>query len=219
MPNSAPETRPALIANLYPTQFTLGLREVANKRLRWRSRLSRAGSPGVSVIAPVVKGRNGRLYLIDRHHLLRALQLERVEEVLVRRIADFSEISAQQFWKTLEANGWCRPYDGAGRRISFEEMPCSIDGLVDDPYRSLASALRRRGGFTKTPRPFSEFAWADYLRTRINCELLAKDFEAALSLALAQAKAPAAQGLPGWRPGPHDRWSIGAVMPSPHASR
>jgi hypothetical protein len=220
MPSPAPETEQVRIADLHPTQITLGLREVANKRLRWRARLRRVNSIGAPrLIAPVVRGEGGRLYLVDRHHLLRAAQLEGVEEVLVRPIADFSKMSTNGFWDALDARGWCHPYNAAGRRQSFAEVPDAIDKLVDDPYRSLASALRRCGGFTKTPKPFSEFAWADYLRPRVAREVLASDLEAALCLALIQAGSPSARHLPGWRPGPSDASRLGRVTPASHAAR
>ncbi|WP_309646504.1 ParB-like protein [Phenylobacterium sp.] len=72
-----------------------------------------------------------------------------------------------------------------------------IDGLRDDPFRSLASALRRAGGFGKKAAPFSEFAWADFLRSRIQIEVVIADFAGALEQALILAGTPAAAGLPG----------------------
>jgi hypothetical protein len=220
MPNPAPDAEWARIADLHPTQITLGLREVANKRLRWRARFRCAHSLGApSLIAPVVRGGDGRLYLVDRHHLLRAVQLESVEVVLVRPIADLSKLSTKDFWKALDAKGWCHPYDAMGPRRAFSEIPEAIDKLVDDPYRSLASALRRCGGFNKTSKPFSEFAWADYLRRRVSREVLANDFEAALCLATVQAGSPNARNLPGWRPDPSDPSHIGRVTLASHAAR
>lgn len=219
MLNTAREAEWARIGDLHPTQITLGLREVANKRLRWRARVRRGNYVGAPrLIVPVVRGAEGRLYLVDRHHLLRAAHLEGVEAVLVRPIADFSGRSINRFWETLDARGWCHPYDASGRRRCFSEIPDSIDALVDDPYRSLASALRRRGGFLKTLVPFSEFAWADHLRQRVCWDVVTSDFEAALGLAIAQAGTSIARGLPGWRPAPSDPSRIGRVMPAPHAA-
>lgn len=162
---------------------------------------------------------HGRLYLVDRHHLLRAVQLEGVEEVLVQPIADLSNMSTKRFWVALDARGWRHPYDAGGQRRSFSEVPDAIDRLVDDPYRSLASEVRRRGGFVKTPAPFSEFVWADYLRQCVGREVLTSDFEAALGLAMAQACTPNARDLPGWRPDPPDPSRIGRVTPASHAAR
>jgi hypothetical protein len=46
-------------------------------------------------------------------------------------------------------------------------MRRSVADLMYDPYRSLAGALRRTGGFAKDTTPYSEFLWADFLRRRI----------------------------------------------------
>ena len=72
------------------------------------------------------------------------------------------------------------PYDaeaGAGR---FRDIPKSVTGLVDDPFRSLAGELRRAGGFAKDTTPFSEFLWADFLRRRIKRKPVEHNFAAAL---------------------------------------
>jgi hypothetical protein len=187
------------IADLHPTQITLGLREVAQKRLRWRSRVRKGGKrDALRLAAPVVLGPAGGLYLIDRHHLVRAASEEGVGEVFVRPVADFSALEPGDFWRKLDANGWCHPYDAEGSPRPFGEMPETIADLVDDPYRSLASALRRAGGFAKKSTPFSEFAWADFLRHRVSSAVLATDFEGALGHALVIARTSAARDLPGW---------------------
>jgi hypothetical protein len=218
MPSPAPDAVPAHIADLHPTQITLGLREVANKRLRWRTRLRRANAmEAPKLTAPVVCGGDGRLYLVDRHHLVRAVQLEGVETVMVRPIADFSSLSTIDFWKALAAKGWCHPYDASGRLRAFSEVPTSIESLGDDPYRSLASALRRRGGFSKSSKPFSEFAWADHLRSRVSREILANDFQASLELAMGLAGSQSACNLPGWKADLFDTTRIGRAGLAPHA--
>jgi hypothetical protein len=150
------------------------------------------------LIVPIVLGPAGALYLIDRHHLACAMKDEGVDEMRLRQIADFSALAPQDLWPALEARGWCRPYDANGRRRPFGDIPDTLDGLRDDPFRSLASALRRAGGFTKRATPFSEFAWADFLRRRIPMEAIATDFGGALDLAMILARTPAARHLPGW---------------------
>lgn len=188
-----------LITDLHPTQMTLGLREVAEKRRRWRARIRYAEiCDPQPVVAPVVLGPGGTPYLIDRHHLVRAVSEEGVGEVHVLPVADLSAMSHGAFWRTLDAHGWCHPYDALGCRRPFGDIPGAIAELADDPYRSLASALRRAGGFRKKPTPFSEFAWADFLRHRVSSEVLAADFEAALRRGLVIAGTSAACDLPGW---------------------
>ncbi len=193
----------ALITNLHPTQITVGLREVAQKRLRWRSRIHKMGQQGgLRIVAPIVRGPAGVLYLIDRHHLVRALEQEGVQDVGIRPVADFTGLRTDEFWRALDVRGWCHPYDAEGRRRAFDEIPASLMALRDDPYRSLASALRRAGGFAKKSAPFSEFAWADFLRRRVSRDSVATDFECALEQALILARTAAARDLPGWRPNP-----------------
>jgi hypothetical protein len=78
-------------------------------------------------------------------------------------------------------------------------MPPSVDRLIDDPYRSLAGALKRAGGYAKDKTPFSEFRWADFLRCRIPRELAERHSGRALALAMHLAQESEASALPGWR--------------------
>jgi hypothetical protein len=73
-----------------------------------------------------------------------------------------------------------------------------VEGLKDDPYRSLAGELRRVGGYAKDTTPFSEFLWADLLRRRISRKSVEANFEKALEKALEIAKSKEAVYLPGW---------------------
>lgn len=208
----------AQIADLHPTQITVGLHEVAQKRLRWRSGIRKSGAqPAPRLIAPVVYGPGGALYLVDRHHLLRALAAEGIQRVLIRTIGDFTALPADKFWPALDVRGWCRSFDAEGCRRPFSEMLAPIDGLVDDPFRSLVSVLRRAGGFSKKSTPFSEFAWADFLRRSISCNAVNKDFEGALRRGLALAGSLAARDLPGWRPKPALSVCAVAVLGPPNA--
>ncbi len=193
------ETRLVRIADLHPTQITVGFGEVAQKRIRLRSEIQSQGELGLPTRAvPVVLAPDGALYLIDCHHLALAMQQEGVERAPVRQLADFSTIAVHDFWSALEGRGWCHPYDAAGRRRPYSAIPSTLVALLNDPFRSLSSALRRSGGFTKTAAPFSEFNWADFLRTRIPAQTVAMDFAGALGEAMRLARTAAAQHLPGW---------------------
>jgi hypothetical protein len=46
--------------------------------------------------------------------------------------------------------------------LTDKDLPKTVAGLIDDPFRSLAGELRRAGGFAKDTTPFSEFLWADF---------------------------------------------------------
>jgi hypothetical protein len=84
-------------------------------------------------------------------------------------------------------------------RCPYDDMPESVNDLTDDPYRSLAGALKRVGGYAKDKAPFSEFRWADFLRRRITRELVEHNFGRALALAMNLAQSTEAAALPGWQ--------------------
>jgi hypothetical protein len=187
------------IADLRPTQITVGLREVAEKRRQWRKRAERDGREFLGRhMIPVIRGPKGRAYVLDHHHLTRALQEEGVEEIAIDVLADLGGLAKAEFWVFCDNRGWCHPFDAEGARRGYEAIPKGVAELADDPYRSLAGGLRRAGGFSKETTPFSEFIWADFLRRRIAAKAVAQDFEAALAEALKLSKTPEAAHLPGW---------------------
>jgi len=199
-----PVLNPVKVRSLRPTQMTVGFREVREKQREWRERGGKKGAEYLGQhMIPVVIGPRGRQYLIDHHHLARALIEEGVKDVLVNVIADLSTLAKEEFWIFLDNRAWCHPYDAQGRRRAFDDIPAAIGALADDPYRSLAGELRRVGGYAKDEAPFSEFIWADFLRRRIKRKTVDKSFAAAMREALALAKDRQAGYLPGWC-GPSD---------------
>ena len=194
-----PTVNPVPILALRPTQITVGMREVAEKRTRWRELGDSKGGAflGTHVI-PVILGPKGRHYVIDHHHLARALHEEGVTDILVTVVADLTALERDAFWVVMDIRGWTHPFDADGQRRDRDALPKSVADLVDDPHRSLAGELRRAGGFAKDTTPFSEFLWADFLRRRIKRKAVAADFEAALAEALDLARSAHAAYLPGW---------------------
>jgi hypothetical protein len=198
MPSIGAYLYPISIVELRPTQATVGFWQVERKRRKRRQRIKREGDGGGREMVPTVLGPKGRHYLIDRHHLARALHDDGVKEVLSGVVADLSALPKDSFWGFLDNKAWCHPYDAAGVRRGFSIIPNTIAELVDDPYRSLAGELRRAGGYAKDLAPFSEFLWADYLRTRVDVRVIQHDFEAAVLKAVKLAKSKEATFLPGW---------------------
>ena len=195
-----PILQPVPILSLRPTQMTVGMREVKEKRKRWRehkSKRKQAELLGKHMI-PVVLGPDQKHYVVDHHHLARALHDEGVKDVLVSVIADLTMVDKDAFWSVLDHRRWAYPYDGKGERRQFRDIPKSITGLKDDPYRSLAGEIRRAGGYAKDVTPFSEFLWADLFRRRVARKTIADDFASAVEKALAIAKSKDAIYLPGW---------------------
>jgi hypothetical protein len=201
-----PLLNPVRIKTLRPTQMSLGLREVDEKRREWRERGGEKGSEFLGRhMIPVVIGPKGRRYLIDHHHLARALEDEGVKDVLVNVVADLSGLAHEEFWIFLDNRGWCHPYDADGHRRDFDAIPSAVAEMKDDPFRSLAGNLRRTGGYAKDEAPFSEFIWADFLRRRLERKAVEKNFVKALGKALILAKSQEANYLPGWcGPSPED---------------
>jgi hypothetical protein len=194
-----PILNPVPIARLKPTQITVGMHEVAQKRARWRKLSADGGDAFLGKhMIPSVLGPGGRHYITDNHHLARAMWDEGVKHVLVTVQADLSALSKVSFWRYLDNRALCHPYNDDGHRVAFDMIPGSIAKLVDDPFRSLAGNLRHVGGYAKDLTPFSEFLWADFLRSRIKRKAAEKSFDAALRKALKLAKSDAASYLPGW---------------------
>jgi hypothetical protein len=195
-----PVLKPVPIAKLHPTQITVGMREVEEKRRRWRSagkKKKKAEFLGKHMI-PVVLGPGKRHYVIDHHHLARALHDEGVKDVLVIVVENLSGLDRDAFWFFLDNRSLMHPYDAEGRRRGYEEIPGSVRDLVDDPFRSMAGELRRVGGFAKETLPFSEFLWADFLRRRMALKVVQSNFTHAMEKALDLAKSVDANYLPGW---------------------
>ena len=185
--------------DLRPTQITVGMQEVAAKRKAWRAKgVHKAADFLGRNMIPVILGPKDRHYVIDHHHLALALHQENVERVIITVTADLHRLEPDAFWFVLENHGWMHPYDDQGRRRGPEDIPKSVEGLIDDPFRSLAGALRRVGGFAKDTTLFSEFLWADFLRRRMKRKDVERDFDAAVEQALAIARTEDAGYLPGW---------------------
>lgn len=106
-----PLLQPIPILSLRPTQMTVGMREVKEKRKRWRehkSKKKQAELLGKHMI-PVVLGPDQRHYVVDHHHLARALHDEGVKDILVTVIADLTMVDRDAFWGVLDNKRWVYP--------------------------------------------------------------------------------------------------------------
>ena len=198
-PVREPVLRPTPLSELRPTQMTVGMREVEKRREAWRARdPSDRDKFFASHMVPTILGPGKRRYLIDHHHLARALIEEGIESVFITTVSDLSKVDEDLFWNMMDYHGWTHPFDGKGRRCDYEDLPETVKDIQDDPYRSLAGELRNIGGFAKDLTPYTEFVWADFFRRRIKAKTIVDDFDAALASALALAKSGDADYLPGW---------------------
>src|SRR5947209_3994416 len=122
-----PVLEPISIATLRPTQITVGMREVDEKRRHWRSHDDKKKGEFLGKhMIPVVRGPKDRHYVIDHHHLTRALHEEGVEHVLVTVVADLRHLARDEFWVVLDHHAWVHPYDAQGRRRDFVDIPKSV---------------------------------------------------------------------------------------------
>ena len=176
-----PSVHPIPILDLRPTQMTVGMREVKEKRKRFQEQDDEKLSKTLGKhMIPVVIGPDKRYYVVDHHHMARALHEEGIKDILVTVIGDLRMVDKDAFWGVMDNKRWVYPYDAKGERCHFKDLPKSIKDLKDDPYRSLAGELRRAGGFAKDTTPFSEFLWADFLRRQVPRKVVEDNFSKAL---------------------------------------
>ncbi|MBA8840596.1 ParB-like protein [Ochrobactrum sp. RH2CCR150] len=197
--NILPLLHTVSVSALRPTQMTVGMREVALKRKEIQSMTT--GKAGIFLAGhslPAVIGPKGRYHIVDHHHLALALHQEAIEQVLVTVICDLSTLHKDAFLTVLDNRAWTHPFDASGKRRPYGDLPKTVEGLVDDPFRSLAGEVRRLGGYAKDTAPFAEFLWADFFRRHIDPHDLKDDFNKAAREALRLARRKAAGYLPGW---------------------
>jgi hypothetical protein len=192
-----------IINELRPTQITVGMIEVEEKRRHiakmMRDRPHRLARYIADHAIPAVAGYDGHYFLVDHHHLGRALWEARVKTAPFEIIGDLSAFEQDDFWREMERQHWVHPYDETGRKRDFSEIPHHLKLLRDDPFRSLAAYVRDAGGYEKTPAPFAEFVWADFFRERIEAAKLAGHrFETAIERGITLARHAAAAHLPGY---------------------
>jgi len=190
----------ASIQNLHPTQLTVGMIEVDDKKKHLASLKPQEQQEFLKTHPmPAVVGPNGKLYITDHHHLGRAAIEAGVARGFFLVEADFSSCRLDDFWKKMNENLWVHPLDENGVRHYYSSIPDQLAKLVDDIYRSLAGYVRDAGGYEKTPTAFAEFVWADFFRRMIAIEDVKANFQVAVHTALPLAQSHLAKGMPGFK--------------------
>ena len=79
---------------------------------------------------PAVRGPRGRFYIVDHHHLGQALTHEKVQNVWVMQLADFSGVETDLFWRLMEFHHWAHPTmkRPAPRLRGHSQAPDAIEG-------------------------------------------------------------------------------------------
>jgi hypothetical protein len=191
------------IASLQPTQLCVGLADVSSRIADFS-----ADNPAqqrdylASKPVPLVRSRSGAVWMVDRHHRLRALIAIQPEAIAFGYVAlqvdsdDRAAVLAE-----LHQRGWLYLYDGRGlgpRNPAV--LPPNLLGLQDDPYRSLVWKLKKDKVIEAAPLiPFQEFRWGAWLRSRTLPPFSSQRLEPALPAARALARSSAAAHLAGWK--------------------
>lgn len=194
------ETYLVAIKDLHPTQAVVGEREVKEKT----DKINGMGDAKLKdyieeKTVPVVIGPDNVLYMIDHHHtMLALLRSGRSDTCLAKVVANFSEDNVPAFWQEMEKKHWVYLKNGQGQTITPLQIPAHLSQLQNDPYRSLAGTVRDLGGFNKSKKPFAEFAWANYFRSRVQIGEGQGAWDEAVKQAMAIAHDSAASKLPGY---------------------
>ena len=191
------------VAALHPTQWCVGLAEVWSRQQDFaretrEARLSELKRKPV----PLVRNAGGHLWMVDRHHRLRALlELDRQSTTWGYVIAELDVDDHAAVLEVLDQRGWLYLFDGRGNGPRPPlELPQSLLDLDDDPYRSLVWKLKQEG-LIKPQRqiPYHEFRWGIWLRRRPLPPFSSRHLTPALIPARRLVCSQAASGLPGWR--------------------
>lgn len=184
---------------LRPTQLTLGMDDVRRRRAKIVTMTpDDLDAYLLRKAVPHVIGPEGRIYMTDHHHLVRALWEEvRPEAVLGLCVADWSRLDEASFWRRMDDEALCWPIDADGNRRPYAAIPDHVRDLTDNPWRTLARRVRGKA-FADLDTPFQEFMWGDYFRSFMSRRLIDTDVGFATDLARKLARLDEAQDLPGW---------------------
>ena len=96
------------IERLHPTQFAVGYREVDERAKEIAHKSPKKLKAYVEEHLPlIVIGLGDQPYLIDGHHLARALLKTRVANSVEARVeANWRELSPAEFWNKMKEHGW-----------------------------------------------------------------------------------------------------------------
>ena len=206
--NPSPDPKKSRILDLKPMQIPAGMLEVQDKARELRDMKSKESDAWLKERSvPFIEDYKGRKRPVDHHHEARAAWEADLDDAYTHRYFDdemhglVKALPREQFYAVARAMGlfYDRDQFGAGPHDP-NHLPEDVRSLADDPFRSVAWQVRKRGGYDKTATPFAEFQWANFFRARVKTYPTRADFEAAVVEALALAHSPAAKGLPGWKP-------------------
>src|ERR1700737_430185 len=134
-----PKIQESMFLKLHPTQITVGMIEVQDKKEHLASLQPKEQRDFMQAHPmPAVIGPEGRLYITDHHHLGRAALESGITTGFFVVEADLSSCGLDDFWKEMDKNLWVHPLDENGVRHYYSAIPDHLEKLIDDTYRSLA---------------------------------------------------------------------------------
>ncbi|MGC6482863.1 MAG: ParB-like protein [Synechococcus sp.] len=190
------------VQRLQPTQMCVGLAEV---RSRQRDFLNDSPAERERYLrkkpVPLVRNRQGDLWIIDRHHRLRALlEIDPTVTTFGYIIEDINVDDRHSVLQHLQQRGWLYLFDGRGQGPHAPEaLSSNLMGLQDDPYRSLVWKLKKERAIKPQPLiPYHEFRWGAWLRSRPLPPFSSAQLEPALPAARRLVRSAGAAHLAGW---------------------
>ena len=191
------------VGTLHPLQGAVGLEEVNSKAEKIRSDPDGEFHDLLKDPIKVVHGPDGGLYITDHHHGADAWRLAGHPMALCQFVDAAAYTGEAEFWSDLSARKLVHLEGADGKAITPAQLPGSLAAMPDDPYRSLAWRLRKKGGFCRAKMEhveFAEFVWADWLRSRLPLPSATPgtSTKALVPEALALARSKDASGTPGY---------------------
>ncbi len=189
------------VSALHPTQFAVGYWEIDERAQKVNKKDGKKLAKYMEEhVGKIVVGPGGEPYIFDRHHMACIMQRTGKSPTIFAVVeANFKSLPVDSFWKVMVARKWAYLYDSKGiGPLDPSRLPKKIQDLQDDPFRSLAWAVRERGGYNQSAEPFAEFQWANFFRTKFTSDKANENMERLIKDALKLCHAAYARGLPGY---------------------
>ena len=206
--NKDPDPERTKVLELKPMQIPAGMYEVQDKARDVRDMKKKDVDDWLrEKSVPILEDYKARKRPVDHHHEARSTWEADYDEVYTHHYFDddlhrkIKGLSRDEFYAVTRAMGlfYDRDQYGVGPHDP-NHLPEDVRGMADDPFRSVAWQVRKRGGYEKSDEPFAEFQWAQYFRERLKTYPTRADFEKAVVEAMRLVHDPAAKGLPGYKP-------------------
>tara|TARA_Y100001968_G_C19360877_1_gene719737 strand:+ start:503 stop:1159 length:657 start_codon:yes stop_codon:yes gene_type:complete len=201
-PNSKNKIFKIKVKHLRPTQICVGFSEVLARKKEFIKETEKERLEYLhSKPTPIVTDKNNNLWILDRHHRLRALiEIDNNAEAYGYIVSKLNTTDISTTLNYLLKQGWLYLYDSRGKGPqTTKSLPHNLLKMQDDPFRSLVWKLKKEGFILPQPLiPYNEFEWSKWLRTRPLPPFNSKNLHPAVSIAQHLVCSKTASHLPGW---------------------